>query len=71
MAFDLNLESYGGNYHFMVRHMVGGVKHSSVKNRGVKLTVHEDKILQMTRSRAVTIVILSRLMEWFVLELCL
>ena len=67
MAFGFNLESHGGNNHFMV---VDGVKHSGVKYRGVKLTVYEDKVHHVTRSRAVTIAIPSHLMEWLVLEPC-
>ena len=54
----------------MVRHMVGGEKHSGTKHRGVKLTVYEDKVHHVTRSRAVTIAVPSRLMEWLVLEPC-
>ena len=54
----------------MVRHMVGGVKHSGVKHRGAKPTVYEDKIHHVTRSREATTVVPSRLMEWFVLEPC-
>ena len=38
-AFGLNLESNGGNNHFMVRHIVGRVRHSGVKIRGAKLTL--------------------------------
>ena len=68
MAFGLNLESHGGNNHFVIRHMVGGAKHSGVKHRGAKPTIYKDKVHHVTRSRVVTIEVPSRLMEWLVLE---
>ena len=64
--FGLNLESHGGDNHFMVRHMIGGAKHSGVRHRGVKSTVYEDKVHYVT-SRVVTIALPSRLLEWLVL----
>ena len=64
----LNLESHGGNNLFMIRHMVGGAKHSGVKRRGAKPTFYEDKVDHVTRSKVVTIAVPSCLMEWFVLE---
>ena len=54
----------------MVRHMVGGAKHSGVKHREEKPTVYKDKVHHVTRSRGVTIVVPNRLMEWLVLEPC-
>ena len=54
----------------MIRHMVDRVKHSGVKHRQAKLTVYEDKVHHVTRSRAVTITVPSHLMKWLVLEPC-
>ena len=70
MAFDLNLEDHGGKNHFIVRHMVDGVKHSGVKHRGAKPPTYEDRVHHVIRSKTVTIGIPSHLMEWFVLEPC-
>ena len=77
MTFDVNLKSHGGNNHFMVTHMVGGANHLGVKHRGVKPTLYKDNIHPVTRSRVVTIVVPSCLMEWFrwnhvlVMRICL
>ena len=66
----LNLESHDENNHFMVRHIVDRAKHCSVKHRGAKPTVYEDKVHHVTRFGEVTIAVPSRLMECLVLEPC-